>query len=101
MLIKIAYSLFLANFTYGILAKSHIIDATRFRVMHHGLYFCVMVSIIAATVEEFLSGEFPLLLILMAGLLFGMTRFRGRTAQHWQYALFCFLTYSAILVYYF
>lgn len=101
MLIKIAYSFFVVNFTYGILAKSQIINTIRFKAVHHGLYFCVMVSIIAAIVVEFLSGEFPMLLILMAGLLFGMTRFSGRTARHWQYALFCFLAYSAILVYYF
>ncbi len=100
MWIKIAYSCFILNFTYGILAKTRVIDATRFKIIHHAVYFCVMLSLAVAALVEWLDGKFPALLLIMAGLLLGMTQFSGRTERHWQYALVCFIAYSALLVYY-
>lgn len=101
MWIKIAYGCFLVNFIYGILAKFRIIESARFKVVHHGIYFCVMASIIVALLTEFLAGELPIFLMIMAGLLLGMTRFSGKTSRHWKYALVCFAAYSAVLLYYF
>jgi hypothetical protein len=100
MWIKIAYSCFILNFTYGILAKTGIVNAAHFKIIHHAIYFCVMLSLAVAALVEWLDGKFPVLLLITVGLLLGMTQFSGKTERHWQYALVCFIVYSAVLVYY-
>jgi len=100
MWIKIAYSCFILNFIYGVLAKARIFNAARFKIIHHAIYFCVMASLIVAFLLECIDGKFPVLLIIMTMLLLGMTRFSGKTERHWQYAVICFVAYSVVLVYY-
>ncbi len=100
MWIKIAYAFFILNFAYGVLAKMKVINTARFKIVHHAIYFCVIVSLILALLMEYMDGKFPVLLLIMAALLLGMTQFSGKTKRHWQYALICFLIYSAVLIYY-
>ncbi|RFM24430.1 MAG: hypothetical protein D0433_05425 [Candidatus Thermochlorobacter aerophilum] len=100
MWIKIAYACFVLNFAYGILAKTKVINTARFKVVHHIIYFCVIASLIIALLMEYMDGKFPVLLLITAALLLGMTQFSGKTRRHWQYALVCFFVYSAVLIYY-
>ena len=95
-----AYFTFLANLAFGVLVKSGVIDTTRFRFIHHALYFVVMASIVIGAILAI--GTAP----LRAGLLGGMTlllllmpRFRGRSRAHWMYATFCAALYSAIVLF--
>ncbi len=100
MWIKIAYACFILNFAYGVLAKMKVMDTARFKIAHHVIYFCVVASLIIALVGEYMNGKFPVLLLVMAVLLLGMTQFSGKTKRHWQYALICLFIYSAVLIYY-
>jgi len=99
-MLKIAYGSFIINFTFGLLVKARIINSRKFHLAHHGIYFVVMATLFAAIAVELLNqGEIPYLLIGLFGLLFGMTRFSGRSTGHWQYATLCLIIYSAIVIY--
>jgi hypothetical protein len=96
--LPIAYSIFLVNFVFGLLVKKRIIDSTRFRFVHHMLYFFVVASLLVATALAFIEGsERRWLQAGMAGLLLCMPFFRGRSRGHWIYATLCCAVYSAIV----
>lgn len=93
-----AYSIFMVNLVFGILVKTGIIDNSRFRKVHHLLYFLVMASIISAVALAFLMGASNAWYLAdMAGMLLGMSLFKGHSRMHWIYATFCCAVYSAIL----
>lgn len=94
-----AYSIFLANVIVGLLVKTHVITSSRFRLMHHVLYFFVMASLLAATVATFIHGSaaYAWQQVGMAAILLGMPLFRGRSSGHWMYATFCCAAYSALV----
>lgn len=98
--ISLAFGCFLTNFLYGILAKLRIVDAARFKVMHHILYFCVMASLGLAIGMEVWRGAAPVPLAAVFVMLFGMTRFSGKTRQHWQYAVWCLVAYVGVFALY-
>ncbi|MBC8044231.1 MAG: hypothetical protein IAF08_12405 [Rhizobacter sp.] len=92
------------------LVKFKIVDNTRFRFLHHAIYFFVMCGVIAATVIAFLQPSPQRLsgnnlavnsvaysLAVLTAMLLLMIRFRGRTAGHWMYALVCLSVYSVIV----
>ncbi|MDW8466672.1 MAG: hypothetical protein RML35_11045 [Chloroherpetonaceae bacterium] len=78
MHITIAFSCFLVNFLYGILAKLRVVDAARFKVVHHVMYFFVMASLVAAVSLEIYERGVPVPLLVMVVALLGMTRFSGK-----------------------
>lgn len=98
--ISLALGCFLANFLYGILAKLRIVDTTRFKVAHHILYFCVMASLGLAIGMEVWKGAMPVPLVMLFVMLFGMTRFSGKTRRHWQYAVWCLVAYLGVFALY-
>jgi hypothetical protein len=52
----IAATLFLLNFTLGLLVQFRVVDTKPFRWLHHALFFVVFVSATAGTLAGFLSG---------------------------------------------
>jgi hypothetical protein len=52
----IAATLFLLNFTLGLLVQFRVVDTNPFRWLHHALFFVVFVSATAGTLAGFLSG---------------------------------------------
>ncbi|MDB5034775.1 MAG: hypothetical protein JWQ98_2016 [Chlorobi bacterium] len=93
-----AYSIFLANFLFGVMVKSRVIDSARFRWFHHTLYLLVMAGIAGAVIEAIIAGSWRgLLLAGMGAMLLLMPRFRGRGNGHWIYATCCCVAYSAIV----
>ncbi|MCS7013191.1 MAG: hypothetical protein RMI34_02270 [Chloroherpetonaceae bacterium] len=101
MHITIAFSCFLVNFLYGILAKLRVVDAARFKVVHHVMYFFVMASLVAAVSLEIYERGVPVPLLVMVVALLGMTRFSGKSSWHWRYAVLCLVMYLAVAGYYF
>lgn len=88
----------MTNLVFGILVKMRVIDSSRFKVVHHALYFLVMASIIITAALAFMMGAsnaWPL--AAMAGMLLGMALFKGRSRAHWMYAALCSAVYSALL----
>lgn len=97
-MIAIAYGIFLLNFLFGLAVRSGVVDSSRFRFVHHGIYFLVMISLIAATAVAAWRGErVAWALGTMAALLLAMPRFPGRSRTHAGYATLCLVLYSAIL----
>ena len=93
-----AYGIFLTNALFGLLVKLGVIDNGRFRVVHHLLYFLVVVSLMSATLLTFLRGERGgYAMGAMAGLLLCMPLFRGRSRGHWLFASCCALLYTTLV----
>ncbi len=94
-----AYSIFLANFLFGALVKSRIIDSRSFRIVHHLLYLLVVVSLLVATLLAFMRGRHQAWGTgAMAGLLLCMPLFRGRSRGHWIFAILCALLYTLLVI---
>lgn len=60
-----------------------------------------MLSLFISIIFEFYTGNFlgVALLILLFVVLLAMTRFSGKKASHWQYAILCNLIYTTIFIY--
>lgn len=88
----------MTNLVFGILVKMRVIDSSRFRTVHHLLYFLVMASIILAAAIAFLMGASNAWYLAdMAGMLLGMSLFKGHSRGHWIYASLCCAVYSVLL----
>ncbi|MCS6989372.1 MAG: hypothetical protein NZM06_07635 [Chloroherpetonaceae bacterium] len=100
-MLALAYSLFWANFVYGIVVKFGVFRSERFKILHHLIYFLAMLTLFMSAAYElflrkFLSGMILLFVFLI---LLGMTRFSGRSSRHWQYAIFCNFVYTTVFIF--
>lgn len=100
-MLTLAYSLFWVNFLYGIAVKFNLFDHKKFKVIHHLIYFFVMLSLFISIVYEFYTKKFlsMFLLIILFLFLSIMTRFSGRNSSHWRYAILCNILYTIVFVY--
>lgn len=100
-MLALAYSLFWANFLYGIAAKFELLPTRKFKILHHLIYFLAMLTLFSAMVYEFYSQSAlsGMALLFVFALLLGMTRFSGRNPRHWQYAMVCNVVYTIIFFY--
>ncbi len=100
-MLTLAYSLFWVNFVYGIMVKLNIFHHKKFAFLHHAIYFFVMLSLFIATLYEIYCKNFlgSILLSFLFLLLFAMTRFSGKTSNHWKYAILCNLIYTSVFIY--
>jgi hypothetical protein len=97
-MIATAYGIFLVNFLFGLAVGLGIVDSSRFRFVHHAIYFLVMLSLIVATALSIGRGEsIAWAFGTMAALLLVMPRFPGRSRGHALYAVVCLVLYSAIV----
>jgi hypothetical protein len=98
-MLAVAYTFFLANFTFGLLVGARIIPSMRFRRLHHALYFGVMVSLAGTIItEEFLDGHLAVLPAIVFCLLLAMPLFRGGSRLHAAYAVLCLVIYTAVVM---
>lgn len=96
---SVAYALFLANFTFGILVRTGVVPPVRFRRIHHLLYFAVIISLAAAVVTEvLLYNRFAIAPAGVFCLLLAMPLFRGHSRAHTLYAVLCFVAYTTVVV---
>jgi hypothetical protein len=93
-----AYCIFLTNVLFGLLVKIGVIDNRRLRVVHHLLYFLVVVSLLVATLLAFLHRERSgYAMAGMTALLLCMPLFRGRSRGRWIFATCCAGLYTALV----
>jgi hypothetical protein len=100
-MLTLAYSLFWVNFVYGIVVKSNFFHNKKFKFLHHALYFLVMLTLFISISLEFYQQNFLSsgVLMFLFILLLAMTRFSGRSPNHWKYAILCNLIYTTIFIY--
>ncbi|MGB3681606.1 MAG: hypothetical protein WA990_03890 [Rubrobacteraceae bacterium] len=83
MIFYTAATLFLANFTLGILVQFGVVDTKPFRWLHHALFFAVFVSAAVAAAAGLWRGEwYGLALLPVLVLYLVLPRVRAGTAGH-------------------
>jgi hypothetical protein len=98
-LLAVAYTLFLLNFAFGIAVKLKIVDSSRFRYVHHGLFALVIISLLAAILADVVStGSIPWPLAGLVIMLLLIARFPGSTAPHPLYATICLIVYTLAVI---
>ena len=98
-ILLIAYGFFVVNFLFGVMVGSGMIDNSRIRPLHHLLYFCAVVSLIAVVVVEVIGGlDIRWMALPMIALLLAMPFFRGGSRGHAIYASFCLAVYTFLIL---
>ncbi|MDQ3591037.1 MAG: hypothetical protein M3392_12490, partial [Actinomycetota bacterium] len=83
MIFYAAVTLFLANFTLGVLVQFGIVDTKPFRWLHHALFFAVFASATLAAIVGFVQGApYRWLLLPVLALFAVLPRVRAGTPGH-------------------
>ncbi len=100
-MLTLAYSLFWVNFVYGIVVKFNLFHNKKLRFLHHALYFLVMLTLFISISFSFYQQDFLSagILVFLFVILLLMTRFSGRSPNHWKYAILCNVIYTTIFIY--
>jgi hypothetical protein len=99
-MIYIGFTIFLISFIFGIAVKKNLFNTAKFHFMHHVFFFLVILSAVLTALQMRFDGNHGAwFMILMVFLLLGMRFFLGRTPQHWKYATFCLIVYTALLIF--
>ena len=57
-MLTLAYSLFWVNFIYGIAVKFNVFEHKKFKILHHLIYFFVMLSLFITTTFKIYNKKF-------------------------------------------
>ena len=95
MIFYAAVTLFLANFTLGVLVQFGIVDTKPFRWLHHALFFAVFASAALAAIVGFVQGAPHRWLLLPVLALFAvLPRVRAGTPGHAALAVAALILYA-------
>ena len=96
MIFYAAVTLFLANFTLGVLVQVGIVDTKPFRWLHHALFFAVFASAALAAFVGFVQGApYRWLLLPVLALFAILPRVRAGTPGHAALAVVALILYAA------
>jgi len=99
-MIYISFTIFLMSFIFGMAVKKNLFNTAKLHFMHHVFFFLVISSAALAAMQMLFDGTHGAwFMILMVFLLLGMRLFLGRTSQHWKYATFCLIAYTALMIF--
>ena len=95
MIFYAAVTLFLANFTLGVLVQFGIVDTKPFRWLHHALFFAVFASAALAAIVGFVQGApYRWLLLPVLALFAVLPRVRAGTPGHAALAVAALILYA-------
>ncbi len=95
MIFYAAVTLFLANFTLGVLVQFGIVDTKPFRWLHHALFFAVFASAALAAIVGFVHGApYRWLLLPVLALFAVLPRVRAGTPGHAALAVAALILYA-------
>ena len=96
MIFYAAVTLFVANFTLGLLVQFGIVDTKPFRWLHHALFFAVFASAALAVGVGFLEGApYRWTLLPVLALFAVLPRVRAGTQGHAALAVVALILYAA------